>query len=409
MGFVVRPGLRALLLSFLVVGSAATSVSAESGIASEDIVFAKLRRPNLPIPTDGALLIVSGNFELPIIEVRGPDGALIEGSLREVGLDSNPLYSWKSTATLTAGTHEVTIRHSDGTDHEDVVSVEVVAPFANELPALRTEPSAIWQAFPQERACCTIPNTMEGNVCFPTLQEAIIRVQPGFSSPSSQAVLNQWLFRVDPAPGSSGANPNPIYRPLEHPSHEVAFREASDAYCIEVHVRNIATLEDAVYSELDSCTSHDNREVGSNIPIEIDPSIFTIENRCYEPPAEYKDAWCEVNESACGTGEPSECELYEYVCEGARLPAAWETVFSREGGTEEPLDAASDAGSDASEMPPDPIDASFGPSAHQDGCTVTRPHARSSAIASLGAALALLMLTRRRIRLTRGRLAPRRR
>lgn len=409
----VRSGLRALLLGCVIAGSAPATVSAESGISPEQLVFAKLRRPTLPIPTDGALLLVSGDFTLPIVEVRDPDGALIEGRLLEVGLDTGPLYSWKSTALLTTGTYEVTIRHPDGGDREDLVSVEVVEPFASELPALNTEPSAIWQAFPQNRTCCYVPGIARDTVCFATLQEAVIRVQPGFSSASSQAILNQWLFRVGPAPGSSGGDANPIYRPLEHPAHEVMFREAADAYCIDVHARNIATLEESVYSSLESCASHDNRELGPDIPIEVDPSVLTIKNGCLAPPDAYKDPWCEANAGICDTGNISECQLFEYVCEGGPLPEVLQNELARDGGfdldgglpgtldgsTAEPRDAASDA----AEMPPDPIDASFGPSADQGGCAITSPRARSSASASLGAALILLMLALRRNRLTRCR------
>lgn len=395
-----------MLFGCLIAGTAPASVRAESGTPRDESSFPNLRRPNLPIPTDGALLLGSEDVEDFVVEVLNPDGALIEGTLHRVGFDSNrALSSWKPSRLLTTGTHEVTIRHPNFPGREDVVSVEVVEPFADELPALQTEPSAIWEASPQERECCIIPNTIQGNVCFPTREEAVMRVQPGFSSASPQAILNQWLFRVSSAAGSRGADPNLISRPLEDPAHEVVFRKASDAYCIDVHAMNIATFEESVYSGLESCASHDNRELGSDIPIDVDPSVLTIENGCYEPPAEYKDAWCEANESACDTGEPSECELYEYVCEGAPLPAVWETVFGRDGGfipdtldggMEEPFDA----GSDASDMPPDPIDASFGPSADTGACAAAGPRSRSIGSAGLGGALVLLMLALRRSRLT---------
>jgi MYXO-CTERM domain-containing protein len=382
----------------------AAHARAESGVALPDMP-AHVRRPTLPIPSNGALLLESQDFAIPEIEVRDENGGMLAGTLQEVGSASGTLYAWVPTAPLELGTIEVTLRVKSRPSVSETSTIEVVAPFEPGPPVLRSEPSATWQATPLQSACCRTPIDGAG-ACFFIAQECRILVQPGLSTAATQAVLNQYLFRAVVAGADTGA-PSAELSPLES-VHQAAFYEASERYCIEVHALNLATQQVHVYEDLEGCASHDNKQLGRDIPLEPDPKNLAME-RCIIPPLGFENDWCEINSAACEREASDECQLYEHVCDEGPLPPVWQQILENADGGVPLLDGgfrdggAMDGGEDVrdtgdAEMPTDPIDASFGPSARADGCSVSTVQAAGASSRALAPMLGLALLALRRRR-----------
>jgi MYXO-CTERM domain-containing protein len=400
-------------LTALSVALLATDARAESGVAIPIEATAHVRRPTLPIPSNGAVLLESDGLGIPPIEVRDENGVVIDGVLYEVGYGRGPLYAWVPTAPLELGTIEVTLGLEGDPAAEEPTTIEVVAPFEPGPPELRSETSATWQATPFQDACCHTPLN-EPFECFFVLQQCSILVQPGLSTAATQAVLNQYLFRAVPA-GTATSETDPDFSPLES-FHQVAFFVPSDSYCIEVQALNLATQQVHVYTDLEGCASHDNRQVGHDIEIELDPKILAME-RCPIPPPAYERDWCEINSAVCESETSNECGLYEHVCNDGPLPQVWQQVLDerdsgvplldggfRDGGA---MDSGRDDDAVDAEMPTDPIDASTGPNARADGCSCSTIQAASASSHALAPMLGLALLALRRGRQEHAKLTSR--
>jgi hypothetical protein len=335
--------------------------------------LAQLRGPTLPVPSDGALVFVSSDGSVPAVEVRGPDGALLEGTMLLITEEAPVLHAWVPAMELPLGTLAIAILDPFGSSATSA-SVEVVPPFAPGLPELNVEPSASWVMVPDSSDCCSTPlGEVISSTCFVTRYSTSIRVQPGFSSPEPQSVLNQYLFRVMPVSPLPSDRDLSIssFRPLESAGQEVVFYDAADEYCIEVHARHIATGKEEVYSSRPSCVSHDERNLGVYLEAEVDPRALSVFG-CLRPPFDFEAEWCEINEGACGIDDEDACDLYNYNCKNGPLPRVWKEIVETQGlaGTES--------------------------TAERDSCSVARLRSSSGVGASLGAMLALFAICRRR-------------
>lgn len=252
-----------------------------------------VRRPTLPIPTNGVLVLERDKYADATIEVHDAEGALIEGTLREITRNAGELIVWAPASPLEEGTLTVTLGVLENPDIAEVVTIAVVAAFDSEPPVLRSAPSATWQATPQLDAdhCCLTP-LGEQSGCFFVLQDCSIRVQPGFSTAASAAVLNQYLFRVVPT-GTPTTSTDIPFHPFED-THEVEFFAPADEYCIDIHALNLATQLIHTYADLEGCASHEIKEVGHNVSVEVGPQSLSIE-QCLVPPPAFKSDWCEIN------------------------------------------------------------------------------------------------------------------
>jgi hypothetical protein len=370
---------------------------AESGMAPLPPTSARVRRPTLPIPSDGALLIESDDISVPVLEVRDAQGVVLEGTLYAVGRATGALFAWVPATPFALGTLEIAFGGPGDPLALEPTSLEVVAPFEPGPPPARSEPSATWQATPVRHACCTTP-LGEGGACFFVGHDCTMLVQPGLSTAASQAVLNQYLFRVIRA-GAVGHAASSEFRPFEN-THQVAFDEPADSYCIEIQALSIATQETHVYADLESCASHDNKQVGRDLEIAPDPNDLALAS-CFVPPGGYERDWCEINAGACQDSTPDACQLYEHVCDDGPLPDAWQQLRDARDGGAHPGDGsirgAMDGGPDDhdAEMPTDPVDASFGPSAHAGGCSAGAMRATSAPHLALWPMLAIALLARR--------------
>lgn len=368
---------------------------AESGTVLPDTP-AHVRRPTLPIPSNGALLLEGVDFATPAIEVRDANGVVLPGTLREVSFGVDALYAWVPTAPLELGTIEVTLSVQGNPSATETSTIEVVAPFEPGPPVLRSEPSATWQATPVQSACCRTPINEPG-ACFFVVEECRILVQPGLSTAATQAVLNQYLFRTVSA-GTATGEASPQFSPLES-LHQVAFFEPSDSYCIEVQALNLATQQVHVYEDLEGCASHDNKRVGE-LPIKLNPDDLSME-RCLVPPLGFESDWCEINGAACEREASNACQLYKHVCDDGPLPPAWQERLEERDGGIPLLDGGFRDGGEmdgSPEMPTDPIDASFGPSARADGCSVSTIQAASASSRAFAPLLTITLFALRRRR-----------
>jgi hypothetical protein len=277
----------------------------------------RLRGRSPLVPSNGALPIVTFDGSHPVVTVTDPTGAVLTGLIHEVGLsDGGIVLAWVPSAPFMVGIHSVSLASPYDATRVQVESVRVIAPFPSGLPPIRVEASASLVVLPETRECCLGAPGGPPNGCFVTRHESYVSVEPGFTTPTPDALLNQYLFRLKPAPGSVPGGADEIFMPFEQVK-AAGFYEPADEYCVQVETLNITTRMVDVYPLL-ACTTGVDALVGV---LEVDvPDRQLAYEACPLPPDSQSAVWCGVNPNLCSRDNPDACAIHEHVCQGAPAP-----------------------------------------------------------------------------------------
>lgn len=280
------------------------------------------------IPIGGGLLVQSNTGSAPIVEVAdsATPNTTLGGTL--VQLDFSPFWVWTPTVPLTEGTtYSVRLSSPDLGITGITDSFTAVAPIAITQPSVSSEPSvsAVSETF--NAACCRAYQfgVLQDTSCFPNQQRRSVILDPGFSTADPAVLLNQFLFRMGPAPGTAVNAPLTPWSSLT----PMWFTEQAQEYCYELEAIEIISRTVYTYDDLESCVPHgDLAELGV---VEVEPGAAELDHLvCQAPPDQYKDQWCDLNEDPCADDAmATACGLYGFVCRGEDLPP---DPFSMTGG-----------------------------------------------------------------------------
>jgi len=284
---------------------------------SLDVVPYHLRGKGELVPQNGALPIEAFT-EHPMVEVVDENGTGVPGMLHRAGVSEHgEILAWVPNAPLAIGTITVTLRSLYETVPPRVHRVRVTAPFPNALPPIDMDVSASLIVRPEIRECCLGVPGGPPNGCFATRRESYVTVSPGFTSPVPSPFLDQYLFRIQPAPGSVDGEGTELFMPFEQVD-AASFFQTADEYCLQVDALNIATQAISTYA-FTACTEGVHGLVAS---LELNVALDNLEyDACPLPPDSQADVWCGVNADLCSGEDSTACAIRSHVCEGAPQPA----------------------------------------------------------------------------------------
>lgn len=284
-----------------------------------------VRQPRVPIPANGAIVIESPDDSDPVLLVRAPGGAIVEGKQHRIGALPNlgGIYVWIPNEPFQLGEYSVQQSHIKDTGEQRTDTITVIEPHDGSRPNVMIEPSVSMVVVPGDRACCMTPSHEEIERCAIVSSITSAQVSAGLSSSEPASKLNQFLFRFESA-ANAGSNPDQkVFGTFEN-AGPLTFEEAAEEFCFSLRALDVVTLEQHVYSDLAGCVPRGDVVIGviaSNPP----PAFFDL-RRCPVPPFGFEQPWCGTNDWACTMGSTVECELHQHVCADGPLPSLWRSV-----------------------------------------------------------------------------------
>ena len=298
------------------------------GAARASAQFAPhVRQPRVPIPANGAIVIESPDDSEPVLLVRAPGRAIVEGKQYRIGALPNlgGIYVWLPNEPFQLGEYTVQQSHIEETGEPRTDTITVIEPHDGNPPNVMIEPSVSMVVVPGERACCMTPSQERIERCAIISSIASAQVSAGLSSIEPASKLNQFLFRFEPAAKADSNPTQKVFGTFEN-AGPLTFAEEAEEYCFSLSALDVVTLEQHVYSDLTSCVPRGDVVIGV-IASDPPPAFFDL-RRCPVPPAGFEQPWCRTNDWACTMGSMVECELHQHVCADGPLPSLWRAIPS---------------------------------------------------------------------------------